>query len=259
MTAHPHHHLIPLVLHLLAGGALGVTSASLAGHFGWRAADRLPGDSRMPHCLYCLRAFEWHETFPLFGWFLRQPMLAFPCPCGARKGLWPQPAMELIGLAFGLAAMALAGWSWASLPLIIGLGLLPAIALIDLHFGVIPDELNILVALTALGWIALSHGDYYLPLVVATALLALGLFFALVYSRLRGREMLGLGDVKFFAAAGLWLPPILAPWFLAVAGLAGVLFSVVWQRAGGGKELPFAPALCVSLAACIFYRLVHMP
>lgn len=256
---HQHHHLVPFVLHLFAGGFLGLISASLAGHFGWRAADRLPGESRMPQCVYCLRSYEWFDAFPLFGWLMRSNALDLPCPCGARRGLWPQPAMEIAGFALGFAAVQLAGWSWSVAPLIIGLGLLPAIALIDVYFGVIPDELNILVAATGFGWTQLSSNDPYSPLITAAALLALGLFLALVYSRLRGREMLGLGDVKFFAAAGLWLPFEIAPWFLALAGAAGALYGLIWRYAGGGQELPFAPALCLSLVACVFYRLTALP
>ena len=256
---HQHHHLVPFVLHLFAGGFLGLISASLAGHFGWRAADRLPGESRMPQCVYCLRTYEWFDAFPLFGWLMRANALDLPCPCGARRGLWPQPAMEIIGFALGFAAVQFAGWSWSVAPLIIGLGLLPAIALIDVYFGVIPDELNILVAATGFCWTQSSSNDPYESLITAVGLLALGLFLALVYSRLRGREMLGLGDVKFFAAAGLWLPFEIAPWFLAVAGIAGAIYGLIWKYAGGGQELPFAPALCLSLAACVFYRLAALP
>jgi prepilin signal peptidase PulO-like enzyme (type II secretory pathway) len=254
-----HHHLVPFVLHLILGGFGGLTSASLAGHFGWRAADRLPGEGRLPQCVYCLKTLEWNDTFPLFGWLLRRQALTLPCPCGARKGLWPQPLIEAIGFTFGVIAMWLAGWSWGTLPLIIGLGLFPAIALIDLYFGVIPDELNLIIAVSGLAWAWVGRGDVSLAFITAAALLALGLFLALVYSRLRGREMLGLGDVKFFAAAGFWLQPELAPWFLSAAGILGVLFSFAWRYGGGGRELPFAPALCCALAACVFYQLMSMP
>lgn len=246
--------LIPNILHLLAGGGLGMASAALAAHFGYRSADRLPGESRTPECVFCLRPLLWFEFFPLFGWLLRRDALALPCPCGKRKGQWPQPAVELLGFALGAIAVALAGWNWTIVPLCLGLGLLPAIGLIDLAFGVIPDGLNLLLAAFGFGWIV-AKGDVFMGLVTATGLLALGLLLALGYSKWRGREMLGLGDVKFFAAAGLWLPVTQVPVFLFAAGILGVLLGLLWQRAGGGKEFPFAPALCLSLAGCVFFQL----
>lgn len=255
-----HHHLSTIIIHLLIGGLLGLLSAGFAGHFGWRAADRLPGESVLPQCPFCLRPYEWQEIFPLFGWIVRKPVFLFPCPCAARKGLWAQPIAEITGFALGVASMALMGWNWAALPLIIGLGLLPAIALIDFQLGIIPDGLNLLVAACGLLWVKLSGmGELSMSLVTAAMLLVPGLFFAIVYSRWRGKEMLGLGDVKFFAAAGLWLHPEMAAWFLALGGAVGVVSSLLWRWAGGGKESPFAPALCIALAACVFFQLAHMP
>ena len=239
---------------MLAGGGLSLISAALAHHFGTRSADRLPGESRWPHCAWCLRPLRWQDMFPLFGWLLRPDTLSLPCPCGQRKMLWAQPLAEILGFGFGVAGVALAGWSPAIFPLCVGLGLLPAMALIDLQFGIIPDGLNILTALFGFWWVVASRGDIYMALIVTAALLAVGLFCALVYSRWRKKEMLGLGDVKFFAAAGLWLQPHTAPWFLVGAGLIGILIGMIWKRLDGGKEFPFAPALCLSLAVCILYQ-----
>lgn len=87
-------------------------------------------------------------------------------------------------------------------------------------------------------------------------MLAFGLFMALGYSKWRGKEMLGLGDVKFFAAAGFWLSLGLIPWFLSLAGFLGVLIGLIWKRAGGGREFPFGPALCLSLLGCVLYQLL---
>lgn len=248
------HHIILILPHLLIGGALGLLSAGLAGHYGYRAADRMPGESRSPECVYCLRQLQWHEIFPLFGWLLRPNMSALPCPCGSHKNLWSQPAAEIVGLSLGIIAVALSGWSWAILPLCLGLGLLPAIALVDFAFGLIPDELTIMLAITGFLWTAIS-GDIFMGLVASAALLGLGLLLALGYSKWRGREMLGLGDVKFFAAAGLWLPLAMAPWFLALSGIIGVVVGTAWQRVFGEKEFPFAPALCSALAGCVIYQL----
>ena len=238
---------------------MGLVSASMALQFGWRSADRLPGESRWPHCVFCLAPFAWQDVFPFFGWLLRPDTLALSCPCGRRKGLWVQPVTEVIGFCLGLLAMYLAGWVPLVAPLCLGLGLLPGIAIVDLHFGVMPDGLSILVGALGLLWLVLGGGDIYIALMVAASLLGLGLFFAIFYSRWRGKEMLGIGDVKFFAAAGLWLQPEMAPWFLVLAGLIGALSGFAWQRLGGGKESPFAPALCLSLAVCVLYQVMKMP
>ncbi|MDD3029492.1 MAG: A24 family peptidase [Alphaproteobacteria bacterium] len=253
------HGFFTLLLHFLAAGTLGLVASSLAMSFGSRFADRLPGESRRPLCLYCSRPLTWQEASPLIGWLLRPDTFSFPCPCGLRTGLWQQPFCELLGFSLGLLSVALQGWSWPLIPLCIGMGLLPAMALIDFHFGIIPDELNLLLGVCGAFFTILSGGDFFMGLIVASALLCLGLFFALVYSRWRGKEMLGLGDVKFFAAAGFWMHAHTAPTFLMLSGLLGFLFTLVWRRISHEKEFPFAPALSLSLALCVFARFVMAP
>ncbi len=249
------NEFLSVLLDLFYGGLLGLLSASLGAHFGYRSADRLPGESRLPQCVFCLRPLQLHEYFPLFGWLLRMHMLALPCPCGKRRGLWPQPVVEIIGFALGASAVVLAGFSPLSVPICLGLGLLPAIALIDLAFGLIPDELNAALAFFGFLSLVIGEGDIFMGLIGAAGLLGLGLLLAIAYSKWRGREMLGLGDVKFFAAAGLWMPVLLIPWFLFAAGVIGAITGLLWKRFMGEKEFPFAPALCLALAGCVYYQL----
>ncbi|MDD3287831.1 MAG: A24 family peptidase [Alphaproteobacteria bacterium] len=250
-----YENILYLILEYLAGGALGLASAGLACHFGTRSAERLPGESMMPQCLFCMRPLEWHEAFPFFGWLLRKNARALPCPCGDRKGLWLLPLTEFIGFLMGMTVVALTGWDVSIIPLCLGIGLLPAIASIDLAFGIIPDTLNGMLAALGLIWIMTGDGDLFMALINSAGLLLFGILLAVGYSKLRGRDMLGMGDVKFFAAAGLWLPIELIPWFFVTAGVSGAAIGVIWQLKGGDKEFPFAPALCLSLAACVFYAL----
>ena len=240
----------------LMGGLFGLIGASVAMHWGWRAADRMGGESRFPHCVYCLRPLNGFDLLPLFGWLFRFHVLSFPCPCGQKKGLWQQPLTEMIGLLLGMLAMYLVGWSGMAIPLCLALGVLPAIALIDLHFGIIPDELNLGLGLLGFLWVAFGGGSFAIALLIGGGLLAMGLFFALTYSRWRKKEMLGLGDVKFFAAAGVWLQPEMIPWFLAIGGGVGAVAALMWKRLGRGTEVPFAPSLCFALAFCLLYQLV---
>lgn len=246
---------IGLILDLLKGGVLGLVAASLATSLGYRSADRLPGESRLPHCLFCMRPLQLHEYFPLFGWLFRSNAKALPCPCGKRKGLWTQPLVELAGFILGIAAILITGWSTVMIPICLGLGVLCGIALIDLAFGLIPDELNFILGALGLTALIIGQGDVFLGLVGTAGLLGLGLLLAIGYSKLRGREMLGLGDVKFFAAAGLWMPLSLIPWFLVISGALGAILGVVWRFFTHSKEFPFAPALCAALAGIIFYQL----
>ncbi len=255
----PNHHVIANILHLLAGGGIGLISASYAMSFGMRSADRMPGDDYRPECIYCGRPHTWQESFPLIGWLLRADTLSFPCPCGLRIGLWQQPACEIAGFILGMLAMYFQDWSLAAVPLCIAMGLLPAISLIDFHFGIIPDSLNVLLGLCGVLFVLARGDDIFMGLISSAGLLALGLFFALVYSRWRGKEMLGLGDVKFFAAAGMWLHPHVAATFLSLGGLFGLAFNYLWRRVSDDKEFPFAPALSLSLIVCLFYRLMGSP
>lgn len=247
--------LLTQLLYALAGGFLSLVSASLAAHFGMQSADRLPGETRLPLCVFCSRPLQWFEYFPLFGWLFRGSFYKLPCPCGKRQGLWPVPVIEGTGFLLGALATFLTGWDPSVLPLCLGLGLLPAITLIDLAFGVIPDGLNLLLGLCGMGWVLMGQGDIFLALVGVAGLLGLGLFLALVYSKARKREMLGLGDVKFFAAAGFWLSLTVVPWFLFAAGALGGVMGLVWRHFHGEKEFPFGPALCLSLAGCIYYQI----
>ena len=133
-------------------------------------------------------------------------------------------------------------------------GLLVTISWLDLETGMLSDALTVVLGALALGYNALrftTFSDWLPTLALACGLLALGWFFAGPYSRWRQRDMLGWGDVKFFAAAGLWLVPLQLPIFLILAGGAGALAAAFYKMITGRAETPFAPALCLSLFLCV--------
>jgi leader peptidase (prepilin peptidase)/N-methyltransferase len=133
---------------------------------------------------------------------------------GLLSVLPPVPAAFTACLFFGMALITVADFRHFIIPDILSL---PAIPL-----GLAANAL----VLQAGDWRAgLSDG-------LTGALLGGGAFYLLrtVYSRLRGIEGLGLGDVKLAAVAGAWLgPSALAPACLvaALAALAGVLLNTI--------------------------------
>jgi leader peptidase (prepilin peptidase)/N-methyltransferase len=144
-----------------------------------------------------------------------------------------------------------------------GLGMLMlAIAVIDGRRLIIPDPLT--AGAFALGLVNAVLTDSYAPLAAAglallrAAVLALA-FLALRagYRWLRGREGLGLGDVKLAGVAGVWLDWLMLPVAIEIAALAAIAAYLVrawWRRRPlrAAGLLPFglflAPAIWLSWA-----------
>jgi leader peptidase (prepilin peptidase) / N-methyltransferase len=133
-----------------------------------------------------------------------------------------------------------------------------AIAISDWRRYRVPDPLTV-AALTLRGVAALllppsPPGDDLLAAAIrAAAMAALFYGFRVAYRCLRGREGLGLGDVKLAAVAGAWVDWRLLPFvveFAALSVVALALLRAAHSGAGLGAEtkLPFA----VGLAPGIF-------
>src|SRR5215813_14371340 len=114
--------------------------------------------------------------------------------------------------------------------------LMLAIALTDARLGIIPDEWSSAGLSLALVNAVLQNPDTMVEAMAAAilrggvlALLFLGLRVA--YRGLRGREGIGLGDVKLAVVAGAWLDWLtmaIAVELAAVAGLVTYLVRCYW-------------------------------
>ncbi len=120
------------------------------------------------------------------------------------------------------------------------------IAAIDRRWFLIPDRL-VLVGLT-LGLLSLVTGEMMqLPAALFYSAmrgsLIASLFFALreAYRRLRGREGIGLGDVKLAGVAGVWLNWIGLAVAVDVAALSAL--AVVLARAVRGRPITATTAI----------------
>ena len=167
----------------------------------------------------------------------------------------PVVALAVGGVAASLwAAPGVPGWLGAALALIA-----LAIAVIDARLFIIPDELTIAGLVLALINAAVTSpfGRWEAVGVAALrgAVLAL-LFFGLRagYRRLRGRDGIGLGDVKLAGVAGAWLSLMAIPIAVEIAALAAIAVFCVRHYAAGkpldtALKFPFglffAPAIWI--------------
>jgi|SRR6056297_462098 len=233
---------LPLALFLLVTGAA-------AGSFLALWADRLPRDEgvvlRGSRCRGCGARIGWRDLVPVLSWL----WLGGRCrACGAAIPRWLWHA-ELGGVA--LAALAILV---APAPATMALGalwlwLLMGLALCDLAAMRLPDPLNAALLAAGLGLGALGPGT---GASLVGAGLGAGAFLAirLGYHALRGREGLGLGDVKLMAGIGAGLGWQALPLVALAAALAalGVTLALRRGKVARDAEIPFGAYLCAAAA-----------
>jgi leader peptidase (prepilin peptidase)/N-methyltransferase len=133
------------------------------------------------------------------------------------------------------------------------------IALIDYHTFTIPDWLN--VAGATLGTVSAAVREPDAMLEAAGMALLRGAFLALIffllrygYAKWRGRQGLGLGDVKLAFVAGVWLNWLTIPLAIQLAAL-GALSAYLLRQLLSGQSISatnrmpfglfFAPAIWI--------------
>ncbi len=165
----------------------------------------------------------------------------------------------------GLAAVAASVIAAPGVPGLAGAALalmMLAIAAIDWRLLIIPNELSAMTL--ALGFAALSYerwnempGPASDALARCGAMAAVFLLFRVGYQQLRGREGMGLGDVKLAGVAGVWLDWTSLPIAVEIAALSALAF-VLTQRLRRAQpvdqfsKLPFGAFLAPAIWICWF-------
>ena len=200
--------------------------------------------SRCPHCGHQIR---WYENIPVVSWIV----LRGRCSSCSKPISFRYPLVELVtgaffflcGLRFGLTFQ---GAAWAAFA-----SLLICLFLIDMDTQILPDDLN--YSLLWLGLIASALG-WTVPLPSAVWGAALGyvslwlLFHA--YRLATGKEGMGYGDFKLFAALGAWfgasylLPVILLS--SVVGAVLGIALIAIGKIANRHIPVSFGPFLAAT-------------
>lgn len=255
---------LPAFFFYLTTVLLGLCLGSFATALAWRLPRGVPlaqkARSGCPSCGHDLGA---RDLVPLFSWMMLGGRCRYCCtPVGLRY-----PLIELSTLALCLVFHVVFGFSAVTL---CAFALAPAlVAMVDIDFRhkILPDVLNITVAVAGVAAIFAASLESFdgpdflvrqLGEAGAAALLYGGGSWGLrfLFLKLMGREALGLGDVKFFAAAGVWLglsPDSLAA-FLLLSGGLGVVIALLWRKISGQAEFPFGPALIAAFVAVLLWR-----
>ncbi|WP_026068609.1 prepilin peptidase [Halomonas smyrnensis] len=197
-------------------------------------------------CPRCEAPIAWHDNIPLLGWLKRRGRCAH---CDTR--ISPQyPLVELAGALLTLAVTALFGPTLEGLFILGACLSLLAMAAIDLRTQLLPDALTL-----PLLWAGLLYQLLFQPLQLPGAVIGamagyLSLWgFYWLFKLVTGKEGMGYGDFKLFAALGAWLGWTFLPMILILAAGAGAIVGVIVQLAVPrlrGAPMPFGPWLAAA-------------
>jgi leader peptidase (prepilin peptidase) / N-methyltransferase len=134
------------------------------------------------------------------------------------------------------------------------------LAWIDFRQGIIPDWLNLAIALLGVIRVAAIGGWPLVAEVVVEGALIGAVIWLLrwLYFRLRKVQGLGLGDVKLLAASAIWIGMAGVPVQLLIAALSALAAALVLHLAGTRMTrhtaLPFGPFLALGLLIAILLQ-----
>ncbi|MFQ5994711.1 MAG: prepilin peptidase [Acidiferrobacterales bacterium] len=201
--------------------------------------------SQCPHCRTPITALQ---NIPVISFL----MLRGKCAACGTPISWRYPIVELFAAAvsmiviwhFGVttASLAALGFSWALITL----------AVIDLDHQILPDAITL-----PLLWVGLIVNLYPRPMFVPLGSAVIGavagyLSLWLVFHAFRlltGKEGMGYGDFKLFAAFGAWLGWQQLPLIILLASVVGAIVGLIAIMALGRDRrlpIPFGPFLCTA-------------
>lgn len=203
-------------------------------------------------CPACGHRIRWFENIPVVSWL----MLRGRCSaCGTAISL-RYPAIELLTALLFALSLWVFGPTLKALAAMVFCALMIAMAFIDADTTLLPDDLTL--PLLWLG-LLLNLGGVFAPLDQAVIGAMAGyLSLWLVYwgfKLLTGKEGMGFGDFKLFAAIGAWFGWTVLPMVILLSSLAGAVIGLAilaWRRLGRGHALPFGPYLAVAGVLVLF-------
>ncbi len=251
---------------LIVGSFLNVVSFRYDPEKGVFDLINLSGRS---HCPGCGTTLRWYELIPVFSFLIQFGKCR---TCGMRVS-WQYPAVELAsGLAFLLPAYLqnyVTGSVWTLIFLIFIL-----IWLIDYRLYLIPDELNIILALSGLAIAYLTAGQFgefqgsfagsYAALFglrqniwinhLAGVLAGAAIVGSIVFLT-RGKGM-GMGDLKLMGTLGLifgWPDILFIFMFGSVIGAVASVILMLQKKKTMKSFVPFGPFLVLGAVTLFFF------
>ena len=231
--------------------------AELSGQTAMPTAEKLSLVSPRSRCSSCGHMIAWYENIPVLSYFILRGKCSV---CGTPFGI-RYPLVELsTGLLFAFCA-----WRWGNTPATLAWcgfsAALLGLAVIDWDTTLLPDDITLPLLWAGLVFAVLQFNPQVrladaLWGAVAGYVSLWGVYWA--FKLVTGKEGMGYGDFKLFAALGAWFGwSALVP-IILMASVIGAVVGIGMKFSSGLREggyVPFGPFL----AAAGFTAMVFGP
>lgn len=210
------------------------------------AQDALTLSRPRSHCPQCKTPIRAWQNIPVVSFLL----LRGRCNHCANPIPWQYPLVEIAAGLIALWAASHFGYGWqAATAMLLGWSLI-ALTVIDARTQLLPDA--IVLPLLWLG-LLVNLFEVFVPIEQAVAGAMAGyLSLWLVYHAfklLTGKEGMGFGDFKLFAALGAWMGWQQLPWIILASSAVGATIGIALmatKRLQQGQPMPFGPYLAIA-------------
>ena len=219
--------------------------AELTGNTSAPTEEKLSLTSPRSRCSNCGHMIAWYENIPVLSYiFLRGKCSVCGTPFGIRY-----PLVEVsTGLLFAFCA-----WRWGNTPATLAWcgfsAALLALAVIDWDTTLLPDDITLPLMWAGLVFAALQFNPQVrLPDALWGAVAGYLSLWSVywVFKLVTGKEGMGYGDFKLFAALGAWFGwSALVP-IILMASVIGAVVGIGMKFSSGLREggyVPFGPFL----------------
>ncbi len=261
---------LPLAFWIAVAGVLGAIIGSFLNvvilrlparmEYFWRRDARdmlaLPDEGIEPppdlvrkasHCPHCKHPLAPWDNIPIVSWLLLRGRCRY---CKAPISM-QYPLVELVtGIASAIVVWHF-GATWQAAGGLVFTWMLVASAGIDLRTQLLPDSLTLPLLWLGLLLSLVPLYDSPREAVIGAAIGYLALWTVYwAFKLATGKEGMGHGDFKLFAAAGAWLGATALLPVVIIAALSGSICGAIMLRAAGkDRSVPFAfgPFLAIAM------------
>ena len=246
-------------IELITVSCLGLILGSFSTALAYRVPREMPWGKVRSACPACKTVLGARDLVPFFSWALS----GGKCSHCHEKVHWRYPLTEIISAVLCVIVYFVFGLTAESLLIMTAVPFLLALFVVDLEHMILPNQLVLILFMLGVArlafllfvdgfhtWdeLAITYG------VGAILYMGLPLIIGIVMSKILKKDSLGMGDVKFFFVAGIWLGLYNFSYYLILSGSLAIVFALVWRLIVKKQAFPFGPALITTFYGILVFQ-----